>query len=165
MKDYYKVLGIKPDVKAADIKKAYRKLAHKFHPDRNPDNPEYEQKFKEIVEANEILSDPQRRQQYDQALKGGGFSGIESMFANMFGTGFDPFNVNMRHSNPRRQNPTPDSAVINIELSLRDLEKGIADRSFRFTKYVACERCNGAGGKSIVTCQNCHGRNDITNQI
>lgn len=74
-KDYYKTLGVEEDASAEEIKKAYRKLAQKYHPDRNPDNPRAEEKFKEIQEANEVLSDPEKRKKYD-AMRRGGFGGF-----------------------------------------------------------------------------------------
>ena len=99
-RDYYEVLGVKKDATEDEIKKAYRKLAIKYHPDRNPDNAEAEEKFKEAAEAYDVLHDPQKRQQYDQfgfnapggGFGGGGFGGggfsmddIFSMFGDIFG--------------------------------------------------------------------------------
>ena len=89
MEDYYKVLGVSESASPNDIKKAYRKLAQKHHPDRNPDNPDAEAKFKSVSEAHTVLSDPEQRRRYDQSRhgnprRGGGFEGGWGVFSDIF---------------------------------------------------------------------------------
>jgi len=169
MKDYYKVLGVESDASAGDIKKSYRRLAQKLHPDRNPNDSTAEQRFKEIVEANETLSDPQKRQQYDQALKGGRGAGsledVFSSFSSIFGTGFNPFGSNQQRRAPKRQDPTPDSATVDIELSLKEIESGNATRMFELTKKVTCQSCRGVGGSKMSTCAPCGGQGSLIQEF
>jgi molecular chaperone DnaJ len=165
MKDYYKVLGVESEAGPGVIKKSYRRLAQKYHPDRNPDDSTAEQKFKEIVEANEILSDPQKRQQYDRSLQGGNLGGgaFEDILTNMFSGGFNPFN---RQQQPqKRQAPTPDSATVDIEISLGEINKGGTTRMFELAKKVACQACQGAGGEKILTCNICRGRGNMIQEF
>jgi molecular chaperone DnaJ len=169
MKDYYAVLNIGESASPADIKKAYRKLAQRYHPDKNPDNPEAVAKFKEVNEANEVLSDPNKRRQFDNARRGGFGGDIGSLFESMFGgtpfAGFGgqraPRNGRGHHQRP----PTPGDAVVSIEVSLDELEAGSASRSFNITHHVICEPCSGRGGDNISPCAGCHGAGSITQEF
>jgi len=162
MKDFYDVLGVEQDASAADIKKAYRQLAQKHHPDKNPGDVQSEQLFKEIVEANETLSDPQKRQQYDLSRQGG----LGNMFDGMFPPGFNPFGSrHAQETHSKKENPTPKTAIINLDMSLEEIEAGKADRIFNLTKKVKCKLCRGHGGTGIQECSTCNGHGDIIRQI
>ena len=166
MEDYYKVLGVSESASPDDIKKAYRKLAQKHHPDRNPDNPDAEAKFKSVSEAHTVLSDPEQRRHYDQSRRGSlggadGFTGGWGVFSDIFSSfGFDPFS----HRQNRRPQ-TPGSAVVSIEVSLDELDRGKAVRTFSLNKDVECEPCNGIGGESIQVCEVCGGQGSILREI
>lgn len=168
MKDYYSILGVGESASPGDIKKAYRKLAQKYHPDKNPDNPSAIAKFKEANEANEVLSDPNKRRQYD-GMRRGGFNGdIRDLFDGMFGG--NPFGGHGgmgARTRPRtnRRPPTPGDAVVSIEVSLDELEKGIASRSFNIKRHVVCKTCTGAGGDDISPCTKCGGSGNITQRF
>lgn len=171
-RDYYEVLGVSKDASENEIKKAYRQLAIKYHPDRNPDDEKAEEKFKEAAEAYGVLSDPQKRQQYDQfgfnapgggfgaGFSGGGFSvdDIFSMFGDVFGdqTGFGGFGG--RRSQRFRQNKGSDLRL-KVTLSLQEVATGVT-KKFKVRKDVPCEHCHGSGaehGSTSETCTNCNG--------
>ena len=173
MKDYYSILGLTKDAQPADIKKAYRKLAQKYHPDRNPDDAQALNMFKEANEANEVLSDPNKRRQYD-GMRRGGFNGdIRDLFESVFGGassgfsgGFGGFATGRAHKqNTRRRPVTPGDAIINFEVSLDELESGSAARNFNITKHVSCHDCNGVGGDSVSVCNACDGNGTITQEM
>lgn len=180
MKDYYSILGIAKNASSDEIKKAYRKKALEFHPDRNPNNPQAESKFKEVSEAYEALSDDNKRRVYDQygeeGLKGQGFghqggAGFSSMeealrtFMGAFGSGsrenmFDSF-FGFDSSEPQAQRGSSKqiSLTVTYEEAATGLEKEIA-----ISTVVLCERCHGSGAasaNSIKTCSTCKGNGQI----
>lgn len=185
MADYYQVLDIPKDATEEQIKKAYRKKALKYHPDRNPDDSEASDKFKKVSEAYEVLSDPNKRQVYDQygeeGLKGsmggmggapGGFSSMEEAlrtFMGAFGGGgmgggdsiFDSF---FGFEGSREGGPSKGaSKKISITISFEEAAKGIEKEAY-ITNYYTCEKCNGSGAKtpnSIKTCPTCSGQGQV----
>ena len=181
-RDYYEVLGVSKGVTEAELKKAYRKLAMKYHPDRNKGDAEAEQKFKEAAEAYEILRDPQKRAQYDQfghaGLGGqGGFGGggmdfdvedIFSRFGDIFGGGFfgdDIFGGGRGRSRGRRREPgTPGSDLkIRIPLTLEEIAFG-TEKKLKVKKQLNCESCSGTGAASdsdFETCGTCNGLGEV----
>ena len=168
-RDYYEVLGISKGASAADIKKAYRKLALKYHPDKNPDDKEAEEKFKEAAEAYEILSNDQKRQRYDQfghagvgGAAGGGFGGggmnmddIFSQFGDIFGGAFGGFGGGSRGGGPRRSKGT--NLRVKIKLTLAEVAEGVK-KKIKVNKLVNaegvtfndCTTCNGTGAQTRV---------------
>ncbi|MBT4823781.1 molecular chaperone DnaJ [Candidatus Woesearchaeota archaeon] len=167
-KDYYELLGVEKGASREEIKKAYKKLAFKYHPDRAADDKkkENEERFKEINEAASVLGDEQKRQQYDQFGTGGqgfeGFSGFDhSGFSGFgdFGDIFDSFFGGGR-SNSRRNYPQRGSDLqITIEINLEAAAFGV-DKSISVPRHEICTKCDGTGAKSsshIKTCETCHG--------
>ena len=175
-RDYYEVLGVEKNASADEIKKAYRKAAVKFHPDKNPGDKEAEEKFKEAAEAYDVLSDEQKRARYDQfghagmeggaGGYGGGFSGgfsMEDIFRNFgdifgghFGGGFGGFGGGSRGG--RTVNRGSDLRV-KVRLSLKEIAEGCT-KKIKIAKQVACDECGGSGAKdsnSFSTCPNCNG--------
>ena len=180
-RDYYEVLGVDKTADEATIKKAYRKLAMQFHPDKNPDNKEAEEKFKEASEAYEVLSDKDKRQRYDQfghagvegQFGGGGFNwdnfshfddisdlfgggGFSSIFESIFGGGFGGGGGRGRSSN------RGEDLQIELSLSLKEIAIG-AEKKIKVVVKSSCETCSGTGsadGKS-ETCTQCHGTGQI----
>lgn len=171
--DYYDVLGVSRDASESDIKSAYRKKAMKHHPDRNPDDPEAERKFKAAAEAYEVLSDTQKRQRYDRfghagvgngagGRRGrGGFQDVNDIFeafGDIFGqragrggggaagTIFEEmFGGARRRGRSRRQAGTPGSDLrVTLPLSLEEIAEG-AEKRLKVRKFVSCERCDGTG--------------------
>jgi molecular chaperone DnaJ len=169
-RDYYEVLGINRDAPEDEIKKAYRKLAMKWHPDRNPENPKAEEHFKEAKEAYEILSDGSKRAAYDQfghagvdqaaAGAGAGFSGN---FADAFGDIFsDIFGGGRTRSSVYRGA----DLRYNLEISLEDAARG-AETRIRIPTMEECATCHGSGAKtgtSPSTCPTCHGHGQVRMQ-
>ncbi|MBQ2061043.1 MAG: molecular chaperone DnaJ [Prevotella sp.] len=171
-RDYYEVLGVDKNATEDQIKKAYRKIAIKYHPDRNPGDKNAEEKFKEAAEAYDVLHDPQKRQQYDQfgfdgpgmGGFGGGFSGgfsmddIFSMFGDVFGGrgGFGGF------GGGRSRQPAQFRGAdlrLKVKLTLQEIATGTT-KKFKVRKDVSCPHCHGSGaeaGSSSETCPNCHG--------
>lgn len=177
-RDYYEVLGVSKDASEDEIKKAYRKIAIKYHPDRNPDNKEAEEKFKEAAEAYDVLHDPQKRQQYDQfGFNGpsaggfGGFSGgsmnmddIFSMFGDIFGGraggGFGGFGGTRR----RPQQHRGSDLRLKVKMSLSEVATGVT-KKFKVRKDITCSHCHGTGseaGSTMETCHTCQGSGVIT---
>lgn len=170
-RDYYEVLGVAKDASAEDIKHAYKKLAIKYHPDKNPGNKEAEEKFKEAAEAYEVLSDPKKRAQYDQFGHempgmggGGGFSGgfsnfedIFSQFGDIFGGGGFSGGFHSQGRSSRRQGPPRGQDLqIKIALSYKEILTGVT-KKVRIKRYAPCTECAGKGGMGIKTCSTCHG--------
>ena len=172
-RDYYEVLGIEKGASADEIKKAYRKTALKYHPDRNPDDKEAEEKFKEAAKAYDVLSNPDKRARYDQfghagmdgagAGFGGGFGGggfsmedIFSQFGDIFGGGFG-FGGGGR----ARQHTNRGSDIrIRVSLTLEEIANGVT-KKLKLNKNITCDACGGSGAKdasSRVTCSNCNGQ-------
>lgn len=174
-RDYYEVLEVNRSASVDEIKKAYRKLAIKYHPDRNPGDAEAEAKFKEAAEAYDVLHDPQKRQQYDQFgfdAPGGGFGGgnpfggaggfsmddIFSMFGDVFGGhggGFGGFGGGGQQAPKYRGS----DLRLKVRLSLQEVATGVT-KKFKVRKDVTCEHCHGTGaegGSGTETCPNCHG--------
>lgn len=171
-RDYYEVLGVGKNASEDEIKKTYRKIAIKYHPDRNPGNKEAEEKFKEAAEAYDVLHDPQKRQQYDQfGFNGpgnagfGGFGGgnmnmddIFSMFGDIFGgrAGFG--------GQRRPQQYRGNDLRLKVRLSLIDVVNGVT-KKFKVRKDVVCSHCHGSGsetGTATDTCPTCHGSGVVT---
>lgn len=171
-KDYYEILGVAKSAEEREIKKAYKRLAMKYHPDRNQGDKQAESKFKEIKEAYEVLSDPQKRAAYDQyghaAFEqggmggGGGFNGFgggadfNDIFGDVFG---DIFGGGRRQRGPSRGA----DLRYDIELTLEEAVRGVT-KEIRIPTLVECEVCHGSGakpGSSPVTCPTCHGNGQV----
>jgi molecular chaperone DnaJ len=176
-RDYYEVLGVAQNASDAELKKAYRKLAMKYHPDRNPDNAEAEARFKEVKEAHDILSDAQKRAAYDQfghagidpsmgAGAGGGFgAGGGASFSDIFGDVFgDVFGAGGGSRGPQAYRGA--DLRYTLELTLEDAVKG-KDVRIRVPTAASCESCGGSGarkGTSATTCQTCGGHGQVRMQ-
>lgn len=185
-RDYYEVLGVPKTATAAEIKSAYRKKAVQYHPDKNPGNKEAEEKFKEAAEAYSVLSDPEKRQKYDQfgfagvsgaagngGPYGGGFGGgmsmddIFSMFGDIFeGSGFGGFGRGFRSGTgggaKKRFRGT--DLRVKVKLSLKEIAQGV-EKKFKLKKYVTCDHCHGTGAEGsggTETCPICHGSGSVT---
>lgn len=174
-KNYYDILGVAKDASEEDIKKAYKKLAIKYHPDRNPGDKEAEAKFKEAAEAYEVLHDAKKRQVYDQygeeGLKGGGMGGgfsdlndIFSAFGDIFGgggfggfSGFSGFGGGGNRRQQRRVYRGRDQRL-RVELTLSEVVGG-CKKKFKVKKDVSCPHCHGSGSEDgkTETCSKCHG--------
>ena len=172
-RDYYEVLGVEKNASANDIKKAYRKLAIQYHPDKNPDDKNAEEKFKEAAEAYSVLSAPDKRARYDQfgheglgGAAGGGFNGagmdmndIFSMFGDIFGGrgGFGGFGGFGGGSAGPQKFRGSDQRV-KVRLNLQEIANGVT-KKFKLKKYVKCSHCGGTGaeGNATETCPDCHG--------
>ena len=175
-RDYYEILGVSRDADAETIKKSYRKMAMQYHPDRNPDNKEAEEKFKEAAEAYDILGTPEKRSQYDRfghaAFKqtGGrgshpGFENVEDIFSN-FGDIFgDIFGMNSGGRSRRsRTEPCKGSDLRYIvEISLKEVITGF-EKEIEFETEVSCKECHGSGaekGSHAETCSMCGGAGQV----
>jgi molecular chaperone DnaJ len=170
-RDYYEVLGLRRDCEVTEIKKSYRKLAMECHPDHHPGDHTAEERFKELAEAYQVLSDPQKRELYDQYGHAGprsagfqGFSGIEdilSHFADFFGGGFGGFGGGGRQRGPRVE--AGDDLQEQMTITLREAAKGCA-KPLDLTRLVHCAACGGSGGKPGTTptsCASCGGRGQV----
>lgn len=177
-RDYYEVLGVSKTATDEEIKKAYRKLALKYHPDYNPGDKTAEEKFKEINEAHEVLSDPDKRKRYDQfgfagvdpnyaASQGGGaggfggFGGVDlgDIFGDIFGGGFGGFAGGGARSNPNAPRKGQDIRV-RITLSFDEAVHG-CKKNITITRQQTCTECNGSGaapGTTPEVCPDCNGR-------
>jgi molecular chaperone DnaJ len=166
-RDYYEILGVEKGVDEKELKKAYRRVAMKFHPDRNPDDKSAEDKFKEANEAYEVLSDPQKREAYDRYghagvnQQGGGFGGHEG-FSDAFGDIFGDLFGGGRGRRPRGPQPGSDLQY-NLTLDLEQAVKG-AEIKINIPTTVSCKPCDGKGGKpgtEIKTCTTCQGSGQV----
>ena len=177
-RDYYEILGVSKSASADEIKKAYRKKAIQYHPDKNPGDKESEEKFKEAAEAYEVLSDDQKRQRYDQyghagvgGAAGGGFGGgsmnmddIFSHFGDIFGGhfgGFGGFGGNQRGGGQRVRKGS--DLRVKVKLTLAEVASGV-EKKIKVKKQVACSHCNGTGGasgSSTTTCTTCNGQGRV----
>ena len=181
-RDYYEVLGVGKSADADEIKKAYRKLALKYHPDRNPGDKEAEEKFKEAAEAYEVLSDPDKRAKYDrfghnmgaQGFPGGGgfhaggmsMEDIFAQFGDIFGgAGFGGFgSATGGRRQARRQQRRGSDLRIRVKLTLSDIANGV-HKTLRIPTFLECEHCKGTGAKdgvAFATCSTCHGTGTVT---
>ena len=177
-RDYYEVLGVERNANADEIKKAYRKAAIKYHPDKNPGDKEAEEKFKEAAEAYDVLSNQDKRARYDQfghagmggaaggGFGGGGFGGgfsmedIFSQFGDIFGGHFGGFSS---RGGGRRVNRGSDIRV-KVKLTLAEIANGTT-KKLKISKTIACDKCGGSGAKdssSYSTCSTCNGTGVVT---
>lgn len=175
-RDYYEVLGVARNAGADEIKKAYRKLAIQFHPDKNPDNPAAEDKFKEAAEAYEVLSDQQKRARYDQYGHqgmnggGGGFSGggmnmedIFSQFGDIFGGGGGSAFEGFFGGGGGRRGSRGTNLRIKLKLDLEEIANG-AEKKIKVKRQVGCDTCSGTGAKGsggIKSCAHCNGTGQV----
>lgn len=173
--DYYDILGVDRDASDDDIKKAYRKKAMEYHPDRNPDDPEAEKKFKQASEAYEVLSDPEKRQRYDRyghaglgqdgGAGGRGFHDIEDIFSafnDIFGGA-----AGRGRGRSRRQRGRPGSDLrVTLPLTLEEIAEG-TEKEIKVRKFLECEVCDGTGaeggmeGENYVMCPKCDGTGEV----
>ncbi len=174
-RDYYEVLGVKRAATAEEIKKAYRQLALKYHPDKNPDNPKAEEQFKELAEAYEVLSDPAKRQQYDhlghEGMRGQAYGNSQnyraedvfSRYGDMFeGTPFESFFQGSRSHAQSRVRQGSD-LQIKLKLTLQEIATGV-EKKIKIKRYVTCKACGGNGaqhGTTLSTCSTCKGTGEI----
>jgi len=173
-RDYYEVLGVNKNASAEDIKRAYRRKAMKFHPDKNPNDKTAEAKFKECAEAYEVLSDSEKRQRYDQfghdGLRGMGmrdyshmkWQDIGSIFEDIFGFG-DLFGMGGRRRSGRTGPARGYDLETTVELNLNDIAKGV-EKTIEFTRQDLCPECSGsktAKGTSPTQCPACRGSGQV----
>ena len=170
-RDYYEVLGINRDSSESDLKKVYRRLAMKFHPDKNPDDPEAENRFTEVKEAYEVLSNPEKRAIYDQYGHAGldqqpggrgasGFGGFSDSFGDIFG---DIFGGGRGRGGGRSNVYRGSDLKYNLEISLEEAARG-TETKIRIPSYTECGKCNGSGAKAgtePVTCSTCQGQGQV----
>ena len=175
-RDYYEVLGVTRSSSEAEIKKAYRQMAMKFHPDKNPNNKESEAKFKEAAEAYDVLSNPEKKNRYDQyghdGMRNGGqgFSGggmnmedIFSQFGDIFGGAFGSSFGGGGGQRRRRVNHGTNLRV-KVKLTLEEISTGV-EKKIKVNKYVACTVCQGSGaegGSAYNSCPTCRGTGQVT---
>jgi len=162
MKDYYKILGVSRDAATEEIKSAYRRLAMRYHPDRNPGDKEAEEKFKEITEAYEVLSDLEKRRRYDAGGEfdfsdffSGGISDAIRFFMEQFGFGYEPSERSVGRRGEDIQ------AVVEIELE--EIREGV-EKKIKLKRYVACPVCSGKGYPPDAppeVCPTCRGRGQV----
>jgi molecular chaperone DnaJ len=179
-RDYYEILGVSKSSSEDEIKKAYRKMAVKYHPDKNPDNKEAEEKFKEAAEAYEVLSSSQKKSQYDRfghagmgGAAGGGFGGggmnmedIFSQFGDIFGgaeeSPFGSFFNGGRSGGGRRQRRGTDLRI-KLKLNLEEIANGV-EKKIKVKRHVACKSCAGNGSKNgtdLKSCGTCQGSGQV----
>ena len=164
-RDYYEVLGVDKNASEDQIKKAYRKLAIKYHPDRNPDDIKAEEKFKEAAEAYDVLHDARKREQYDQfgfnapGGFGDGFSGEGFSMDDIFSMFGEVFGGHGSGGRAQQQKFRGADLRLRVRLSLQEISTGVTKR-FKLRKDITCEHCHGTGAESndgIKTCPNCNG--------
>jgi molecular chaperone DnaJ len=173
-RDFYEVLGVSRDSSDRDIKKAFRRMAMKYHPDRNPDDKEAEDKFKEVNEAYEVLSDAQKKAAYDQYghagvdpnMRGGQGGGFEGNFSDIFGDVFGDIFGGGGGRGGRSSVQRGADLRYNMELSLEEAVRGV-EKSIKVPTLVACETCDGSGAKpgtSAKVCGTCGGQGQVRMQ-
>ena len=185
-RDYYEVLGVSKSATPEEIKKAYRQLALKYHPDRNPDDKNAEEKFKEAAEAYSVLSDENKRARYDRygfagmnggSASGGGFGGgfadfdLNDILNSVFGRGFDfggfnfgGFGGGSGRGGVARQRGS--NIRVKVKLNLQEIAKGVK-KKIKVSKYVVCDHCHGSGSENgaTETCPTCHGRGQVVQTV
>ena len=171
MRDYYEVLGLQRDACDADVKKAYRRLAMEYHPDRNPDNPEAEERFKEASNAYRVLSDANQRAQYDRfghaGLGGGpagfqGFTGVDDIFS-AFGDLFGDLFGQQRRGGRRRGPARGADLRMDVQITFAEAVHGV-EKEVTVARAVACASCEGSGAKSGTSpqsCDTCEGKGQV----
>ena len=181
-RDYYETLGVSKTADAEEIKKAYRKKAIQYHPDKNPGDKASEEKFKEAAEAYEVLSNAEKKQKYDQfghagvgngGFGGGGRSGggqgfggmnmedIFSQFGDIFG---GHFNFGGGGTSRQRRVNRGSNLRIKVKLTLEEIAKGV-EKKIKVNKYIVCNSCRGTGakeGSAYSKCSTCHGSGQVT---
>lgn len=170
-KDYYKVLGVDKSASDDEIKKAYRKMAMQYHPDKNPDNPEAESKFKEAAEAYDTLSSPDKKSSYDRfgssenpfggggnPFGGGGFNmeDIFSNFGDIFGNSF-----NQKYGGGQRPQSRGSNLRIKVSLTINEILNG-ASKKLKYKRQDKCQPCDGKGGTDVRSCIPCNGTGQRT---
>jgi molecular chaperone DnaJ len=189
MADFYDILGVARNATQDEIKRAYRKMAHKYHPDKNPGDPQAEAKFKEINNAYEVLSDPKKRENYDrfgqnyekvnQAGRGFGFEGVQfdfgssspfedlnDVFETFFGSSFAGTQTRRRQTRPTSRQKGVD-IELNLDLTLEEAAAG-AKKSFKYKHNVTCQHCGGKGyepGSKVQTCPTCKGQGRVYQRV
>jgi molecular chaperone DnaJ len=172
-KDYYEILGVNKNASDAELKKAYRKLAMKYHPDRNPGDKEAEESFRNINEAYQVLSDGTKRAQYDQygrvfddngqGFGGAGFgSGGDTIFEEFFGDVFGDFFGSTGNTKRRRRPQKGSNVQMNLTITFEEAAFG-CEKDLEVPKIENCKRCDGSGAEpgAMETCQTCHGTGSI----
>ena len=176
-RDYYEVLGVDKNATPDELKKAYRKLALQYHPDRNPGDKEAEEKLKEAAEAYDVLSNPEKKARYDQfghagvdgAYGQGGmnmddiFSQFGSIFGDLFGGGFRTGFTGFGGGGAARRVLRGTNLRIKVKLTLEEIDRG-CEKKIKVSKYVPCKTCNGSGARDgkMETCSHCHGTGVVT---
>jgi len=175
-RDYYDILGVGRNASAEDLKKAYRKLAIQYHPDKNPGNAEAEEKFKEAAEAYEVLSNAEKRQNYDRfghsgpQMGGGGFGGgmdlndIFDQFGDIFGGAFGGAFGGSSGRGGQRGGQRGTNIRIKLKLTLEEISEGVT-KKIKVNKFSGCSTCHGSGAKAGTqpkTCTTCQGSGQVT---